>query len=75
MAAALLLMGMVFAWGLIRFRRLDIKSMEREAVIEGVRDGMIVLDTQNRIVELNLAARRILNCSASSSSVGQPISP
>jgi PAS domain S-box-containing protein len=70
LAAALLLMGMVFAWGLIHFRRLDIKSMEREAVIEGVRDGMIVLDTQNRIVELNLAARRILNCSASV--IGRP---
>lgn len=52
--------GMALAWGIFRFRLLDIVPVAREAVIDGMSDGVIVLDAQDRIVDLNPAARRIL---------------
>ena len=52
--------GLAIAWGLLRFRLLDIVPMAREVVIEGMGDGVIVLDAQNRIVDVNPAAQRII---------------
>jgi diguanylate cyclase (GGDEF)-like protein/PAS domain S-box-containing protein len=62
---AVTLSGIAFAWGLFRFRFLDIVPVAREAVIEGMTDGMVVLDGQERIIDLNPAARGILGTSAS----------
>jgi len=63
--------GLAVAWGLFRFRLLDIVPMARDTVIESMSDGVIVLDTQNRIVDLNLAAQRITSRPASEA-IGQP---
>lgn len=68
---AFTLTGLAMVWGLFRFRLLDIVPVAREAIIEGMNDGVIVLDTQNRIVDLNLAAQRIIGCPASET-IGQP---
>jgi PAS domain S-box-containing protein len=70
---AFILTGLVFAWGLFRLRLLDIVPVARDAVIEGMSDGVIVLDTQNRIVDLNPAAGRIIGHPASEA-IGQLIS-
>ncbi len=51
---------LVFAWGLFRFRLLDIVPIAREAVIDSMQDGMIVLGKDNRIVDHNPAGRNIL---------------
>jgi PAS domain S-box-containing protein len=59
------LTGLAMAWGLFRFRLLDIVPIARDAVIEGMSDGVIVLDAQNRIVDLNPAAERIIGYPAS----------
>ena len=64
--------GLAMAWGLFRFRLLDIMPVARDAVIESMSDGMIVLDAQNRIVDLNPSAQRIIGRSASEA-IGQPI--
>jgi PAS domain S-box-containing protein len=53
-------------------RRRDIVPVAREAVIEGMRDSVIVLDTQNRIVDLNPVARRLIGRSAAGL-IGQPV--
>jgi len=63
--------GLAVAWGLFRFRLLDIVPVARDTVIEGMSDGVIVLDTQNRIVDLTLAAQRITDRPASET-IGQP---
>ena len=39
--------------------------MAREAVVEGLSDGIIVFDPQGRIVDLNPAAQQLLSVSAS----------
>jgi PAS domain S-box-containing protein len=50
-----------FGWSLFQFRLLDLVPIARRAVVEGMSDGVIVLDTQNRIVDLNPAAQQIIN--------------
>jgi len=51
--------GLAIGWSLFRFRLLDIIPMAREAVIESMRDAVIVLDEQGRIVDLNPSAQRL----------------
>ncbi len=55
------LSGIVAAWGLFRFRLLDIVPIARNAVIEDMDSGVIVLDQQQRVVDLNPGAQRILD--------------
>ncbi len=70
---AFTLTGLVAAWGLFRFRLLDIVPVARDAVIESMSDGVVVLDMRNRIADLNPAAQRIIGRSAAEA-IGQPIS-
>ncbi|MGE5558367.1 MAG: histidine kinase N-terminal 7TM domain-containing protein [Bacillota bacterium] len=57
---ALSLSGLAVSLGVFRFNFLDIMPVARDAVIENMRDLVIVLDDQNRIVDLNPSARRII---------------
>ncbi len=59
--AIVCLSGIVAAWGLFRFRLLDIVPIARNAVIEDIDGGVIVLDQQQRVVDLNPGAQRILD--------------
>lgn len=56
--------GLGIAWSLFRLRLLDVTPVARHVLIEGMRDGVVVLDVQHRIVDLNPAAGRILGRSA-----------
>jgi len=58
---AFLLSGAAISWGFFRFRLLDIVPVARDAVVEGMDDGVVVVDTEGRVVDLNPAARRILD--------------
>jgi PAS domain S-box-containing protein len=57
---AFILTGLALVWGLFRFRLLEIVPVARDAIIDGMTDGVIVLDTQTRIVDLNPAAEHII---------------
>ncbi len=59
--AVVCLSGVVAAWGLFRFRLLDIVPIARNAVIEDMDSGVIVMDQQQRVVDLNRSAQRILD--------------
>jgi len=69
--SAFAISGLAIAWGLFRFRLLDIIPVARDTVIEGMSDGVIVLDAQNRIIDINPAAQRIVGYSMSEV-IGQP---
>jgi PAS domain-containing protein len=56
---ALGLMSPAIAWGLSRLRRLDIVPAAHETVVGSMSDGVVVLDAQNRIVDLNPAAQHL----------------
>lgn len=63
--------GLAMASSLFRFRLLDILPIAREVLIENMRDAVLVLDEQNRILDLNPAAQRVLS-HATTELVGQP---
>lgn len=68
---AFLISCLAFAVGLFFFGLLDIVPVAREVVIESMRDAAIVLDAQDRVVDLNPMARIIVNCKAAQA-VGRP---
>ena len=49
--AILSLSGAMVAWGLFRYRLFDIAPVARTTVLEGIDDGVIVLDVQKRVVK------------------------
>lgn len=51
--------GPVLAVGLFRFRLFDLAPVARAAVIQHIDDGMMILDRQGRIIDMNPAAARI----------------
>jgi len=65
--------GVGMAVALFRHRLLDLEPIARDLVIEGMKDGMIVLDASNRIVDLNQAAQNILDLSGEQKPVGKQL--
>ncbi len=63
--------GPAFAWAVFRYHLLDLVPTARDALVECMSDGVIVLDNRNRIVDLNAAAQSIIGLSLTQA-VGQP---
>jgi PAS domain S-box-containing protein len=63
--------GIGMAVALFRHRLLDLAPIARDVVIEGMKEGMIVLDVSNRIVDINLSAQNILNLSGEQKPIGK----
>ncbi len=63
--------GTLFMFALFRFGFLDIVPIAHSRLMEGLLDSVIVLDKENRIVDFNPAAQKLLNLSAAV--IGQPI--
>ena len=63
---------LVFAWALFRHRLLDIVPLGYRAVVRSISDGVIMLDVQGYVVDLNPSAERIVGRSAGRA-VGQPL--
>ncbi len=66
--------GLIFTWALWRWQLFDIVPVARDRVIERMRDGVIVLDAQGRVVDVNPAACQI-NGWERRVVLGQPIMP
>ncbi len=64
--------GLMFAWGIFGFRLMDISPVARNWVVEQMDDGMFVIDKHDRVVDLNPAARLLLN-KTSDQIIGYPI--
>jgi len=52
--------GLTLGWGMLRYRILEIVPLARDLAIENLRDVLIIVDFQNRIVDLNHLARELL---------------
>jgi PAS domain S-box-containing protein len=63
--------GIAFGWALFRTHLLDIVPVARDAVIEHMKEALLVVDARGRLVDLNPAARRLLGPSAIGA-IGQP---
>ena len=55
--------GILLVYSIYHFKLLDIAPIAREDVIESMSDGWMVLDLNNRIVDLNPAAEALVNVS------------
>ena len=64
--------GVIMAWGLFRYGMLTLTPVARDAVLENMRDSVIVIDNQQRIVDVNPAAAQMVN-KARRELVGQSI--
>ena len=52
--------GVILGWAILRLRLMRVVPVARAALVDGMRDGVVVLDTEGIVVDLNPAARRIL---------------
>jgi diguanylate cyclase (GGDEF)-like protein/PAS domain S-box-containing protein len=66
------LTGLVIAYGILRFRLFDLTPLARDVLIEKMDDGILVLDEQNRIVDINPVALSMLGTTLKEN-LGQPI--
>ncbi len=65
--------GLFFAVGIFRHRLLDLRPVGRNQLVESIRDAVIVVDTQHRIVDVNPAARGVLS-NWDGGLIGEPVS-
>jgi PAS domain S-box-containing protein len=64
--------GLAVAWALFRYRLLDVMPVARRAVVDGMSDGVIVLDVQGRVLDLNPVAQQIVGARVSDV-LGRPV--
>ncbi len=60
-----------FALGLARYQFLDLRPIARAALVDDLREGMLVLDARGRVADANPAMQRILG--ESEALVGHPL--
>ena len=65
--------GIGMAYAVFRYRLLDIAPIAREIVIDGMKDGMIILDTNQRIVDINRAAQQMIAFAGETEPIGKEL--
>ena len=68
---AFTLTGITLAAGFYRYRMFDVTPVTRDAVMQSIGDAVLVLDAQNRVLDLNAAAEQALGLAASQV-IGRP---
>jgi PAS domain S-box-containing protein len=64
--------GLALAVGMFRWQLFDVSPVARAAVLTGMADGLIILDTQGRILDVNPAGQAILDLGLQEL-VGKPV--
>lgn len=67
------LMGIVMAFGIFRFRLFSLMPVAYPVIFNAIDDGVIILDRNERVSELNPAAQKIIR-DTGRSPVGEPVS-
>jgi diguanylate cyclase (GGDEF)-like protein len=58
--ALFVLSVLLLAWGLMRVRIFSLVPVARHTLVENMRDGVLVLDDANQVVDLNESARKLI---------------
>ncbi len=61
---AFLVTSLCLTWCVYQYRLFDLVPIARDALLEELRDGIVVIDAQRRIVDVNPAARQMLRFEA-----------
>ncbi len=64
---AFMISGILFAWGLLRYQFLNLLPLALEAVMDGMGDPVIVMDMNDRVMEINEACSKSFQIQAFSS--------
>jgi PAS domain S-box-containing protein len=65
--------GIGMAFALFRYRLLDIAPIARDVVIDGMKDGMIILDAERRIVDVNRVAQEMIALTGEQQPIGKQL--
>ena len=65
--------GIGMAFAMFRHRLLDIAPVARDLVMNGMRDGVIILDSDRRVVDLNPAAQQIITRLGDAEPIGKSL--
>jgi diguanylate cyclase (GGDEF)-like protein/PAS domain S-box-containing protein len=65
--------GLIIGWGILRHKLFDLVPIARDMILENLLDGIVVLDSNNRIVDINLPARYLLKIGPKKPVVGLPL--
>jgi diguanylate cyclase (GGDEF)-like protein/PAS domain S-box-containing protein len=57
------LTGLVIAFGILKFRLFNLTPIARDVLVENMDEGILVLDAQNQVVDINPVAEKILGIS------------
>jgi diguanylate cyclase (GGDEF)-like protein/PAS domain S-box-containing protein len=68
---AFALSGLVIVWGMFRYRLFSVVPAAREYIIASMQEGVIVVDFENKVVDINQTAQQILNWDKAA--LGRPI--
>jgi diguanylate cyclase (GGDEF)-like protein/PAS domain S-box-containing protein len=52
--------GLGLAWSVLRLRMFDLRPVARDTLVEQLRDGVLVVDPERRVVDVNPSARQLL---------------
>ncbi|MFZ5858773.1 MAG: HD domain-containing phosphohydrolase [Chloroflexota bacterium] len=64
--------NLIIAWGLFRYRLFDLRPIARDMLFENMADLVVVLDAQDRIVDINPSALKEFKMTESRV-IGQPV--
>jgi diguanylate cyclase (GGDEF)-like protein/PAS domain S-box-containing protein len=70
--AALTLAALILAWELLNVRLFSLVPVARHALVENMRDGVLVLDDSERVIDLNASAQTLIGQPASQI-LGRPL--
>jgi diguanylate cyclase (GGDEF)-like protein len=65
--------GLLMGYALFHYRLFDVAPLARDAVIDGLADGLVVLDLESRLRDFNPAARHVFP-SLNDDAIGRPVS-
>lgn len=69
---ALALSAFVFYYGVFRLSTFDLDPMARHLVFNGIRDAVVIVDDQDRLLDFNAAAAKLIS-ELSDTAVGRPV--
>jgi diguanylate cyclase (GGDEF)-like protein/PAS domain S-box-containing protein len=65
--------GLLFAYGLLGYRLFDLVPVARDRLVEYMHDGLVVLDAQDRVVDLNATAAQLTGGGPATPLIGRPV--
>ena len=69
---AFTLTGIILAFSLFEYRFMDVIPVARDKLIENMKDGILVIDNQERVIDINQALKELLDVKTSSP-IGQSV--